>query len=184
MASDGYRHNQMLGTLEKTCAVIGDMHWTLVAFGKARLVTSDHPVTLVPLSAASVAPVDPFPVDGLMNQLEIRVAVTPWHALVLTWMPGPDPTNAMTGKPHHARALNAAVIAQAEQHWFYLPGTSPQPVRGVYGPVSFDLFRSYNAAVVNGSERRARCQRKVNAMIEATQDPTGGYEWSRVSHAA
>jgi hypothetical protein len=50
LSSDSVRIHKMIGAARTVPVALGSMHWTLVRFAKPRLVTSDQPVIVWPLS--------------------------------------------------------------------------------------------------------------------------------------
>jgi hypothetical protein len=49
-----------------------------------------------------------------MELLEARVALTPWLALLMTWLDDADTSGTRAGARHHAINHNSFVVAQAE----------------------------------------------------------------------
>jgi hypothetical protein len=61
-----------------------------------------------------------------MELLEARVALTPWLALLMTWLDDADTSGTRAGARHHAINHNSFVVAQAETQWFHRPNTTPR----------------------------------------------------------
>ena len=56
ISSDTFRLVKMIGAARTVAVAFGSMHWTLVTFAKPRLVTSDQPVVVWPLSRGRARP--------------------------------------------------------------------------------------------------------------------------------
>lgn len=123
VSSDRYRLNLMLRQIPLVGTLFGGMHWQLVRFGENRLITADHPVVCLPFS--NLVGVEAVPSYGLRNIVEVRMALTPSRAIVLTWLDEPNDLPPMRGHPHLARQLNHSTRLQAEKQWFSRPGSSP-----------------------------------------------------------
>jgi hypothetical protein len=52
----------------------------------------------------------------LMELLDARVALTPWLALLMTWLDDADTCGTRAGARHHAINHNSFVVAQAETY--------------------------------------------------------------------
>ena len=133
------------------------MHWTLVDFPSPLLVTSDDPVVIWPRCQLARVP-QPTPLTtGLLETLEVRVPVSPTHLLLMTWSDGfDDDEKRAMGKRHHAKNANAFTRAQADKHWFYMPGTAPViGKRRRFPPISAELINGYSVDAVAKSRRRA-----------------------------
>ena len=137
--------------------VLASMHWTLVDFPSPLLVTSDDPVVIWPRYQLARVP-QPTPLTtGLLETLEVRVPVSPTHLLLMTWSDGfDDDENRAMGKRHHAKNANAFTRAQADKHWFYMPGTAPViGKRRRFPPISAELINGYSVDAVAKTRRRA-----------------------------
>jgi hypothetical protein len=75
----------------------------------------------------------------------------------MTWSDGfDDDENRAMGKRHHAKNANAFTRAQADKHWFYMPGTAPViGKRRRFPPISTELVNGYSVDAVAKSLRRA-----------------------------
>jgi hypothetical protein len=77
----------------KLSNVLGAMNWTLLKCPKPWLALSDHPVVVWPMSTSSRRPQsNEVGSAALMEALEIRVPVSPIHAVLMTWLYQPDPS--------------------------------------------------------------------------------------------
>ena len=172
LGTDRFRLETMMGQIAKMGSLLGSMHWSLLRFGKPRLLTSDHPVAPVPL----VVPGDrripsAVPQRGFMNTVEFLFPVTPCHALVLSWRNAPDGEETMVDAPvHMAKSINGSVRAQAQRQWFHSPEmNSAGATDGQWAPLSFELHTDYDLDAVLNSERRRRVNAAIEEMVEANQ---------------
>lgn len=136
--------DSMFWEVSTVASLLGQMHWTLVRFARPELISSDHPVSTVlwtrdPTRSAGAPPV------LLLDSLEVRVAVSPTTALLLTWADADDRVDAVHAALHHSRGFNRGAWEQAEQHRFWQPGTTPPGVedRQPAVPSSAELLRGY-----------------------------------------
>jgi hypothetical protein len=75
---------------------------------------------------------------GVLEALEIRVPVSPHHAILMTWRDEADDQDCrVRGTRDHAANLNAFTIAHAERQWFRQPG-APTPTALGSPSASFD----------------------------------------------
>jgi len=100
LRGDVGRLRKMLELVPKVATLLGHMHWTLLRFGRDRLATSDCPVVPWPL-ADRVGEPGPLPWSGIREMVEIRFAVSPRLALVMTWLDEDDRTPPRTATAHH-----------------------------------------------------------------------------------
>jgi Protein of unknown function (DUF4238) len=150
------------------------MHWTLVAFDRPRLVTSDHPLVVWPLRRARSQPV-PNDLDaGIVHTLEAFVPIDPSHLLLMTWLDEPDDPEVARGLGRHIATADAFVAASADAQWFHQPDVTPwRLTKGRRGPLSADLVAGYNAEVAMQSQRRNQATAIMNANAGAgpSNDP-------------
>ena len=168
LLTDTSRLSRMLSLGTKVTAVMASMHWTLVEFGRPWVATSDHPVVIWPLAEGARAPqVTPMDV-GMLETLEIRVPLSPYLALLMTWKDDPDDEDArIRGRRDHAANLNAFTVAQADPQWFHQPSALTPIAAGRLVPLSTQLFQGYGAATVIRSRRRAATAANVQPMLGA-----------------
>ncbi|MFN8132104.1 MAG: DUF4238 domain-containing protein [Solirubrobacteraceae bacterium] len=166
------RTQSILGQIPHVASAAGSMHWTLIRFDEPLLLTSDQPVVLVGLGAdAGHVAVSPMPPDGIMNTLEWRIALTPWHALLLAWHDAPDTIRVLAGTVAQASSLNAACAAQADRHWFHRDGRIPARIApGTLAPdcglLAPELLPGYGSNAAIASRRR----REAAAVISDLQE--------------
>lgn len=162
----------MLNVVPKAASALASMHWTLVRFDDPVLATSDHPVVRWPISEGPRPPAPEPDGFGFINLLEVRMALTPSLAVLMTWMDRADAPSPVRGRKHHAANLNSFVVAQAEKQWFHLPGRKPRSGSGRFEPLSADLVPGYNATAAASSARRQRThesqQRKIGRGVQTT----------------
>lgn len=152
--------------ISRIATMVGAMNWGLMSFKEEALITSDHPVCVIPIDAyrGRVLP-QAAPRDGLMRTLEIRVPVNSRQALVLTWLPGADRRfdRAWAG---HATNINFGIRAQADVHWFSTPGRNFSiPDRG-YPTFTTAFDPTFTPQRLYRSTRRIEAQRLINRMVE------------------
>jgi hypothetical protein len=167
MRSDAHRSQMMLRQVPKIGSLLLSMQWTLLRFGSARLLTSDHPVVPVEIGDDPAAPRDGIPRSGFANVGELRFPVSPRHALLLCWADEGDAD--LRGHPQQARIINHSVKEQAEIHWFCPPSASPSHNFGDLTPLTFGLVRGYNWNAIERSRRRETVLAEVNKWIETQE---------------
>jgi hypothetical protein len=75
----------------------------------------------------------------------------------MTWKDDPDAPKILTGNREKAQNINGFTKAQAEDEWFYLPGTAP-PMPDEHSrllPLSMLLYPNYHTGKVTSSQRRS-----------------------------
>jgi hypothetical protein len=87
----------VLRQVPRVAWLLARMHWLLLAFAKPILITSDQPVVAVALGGGKGARSAPIPDDGLMNTLEFRFPLNPYHALLAVWVRRPRSAPASDG---------------------------------------------------------------------------------------
>jgi hypothetical protein len=149
----------LLATMQRwiyvTKTVFYAMHWTLVRFERPILITSDHPVVLWPATEEPRSSTANASV-GLLNTLEVRYPLTSQLCLLMTWRDEPDAPEIVPGNREKAKNVNGFTRAQAEDEWFYLPGTTP-PMPDEHSrllPLSMLLYPHYGIGQVASSRRR------------------------------
>jgi hypothetical protein len=151
---------------------LGSMHWTLIEFGDGALLTSDHPVHLWPLETGTLRPAPPS-LPGALSTLEMRVPLSPSLALLGTWQVEADPIAPIVGNDALARSLNTCLIAQADEQWLHVPGSSP-PRRSItdrVGPWSAFVLDGYDARTARRSARRRAAAQIIRPMLDAKTPP-------------
>jgi hypothetical protein len=163
---DTQRLVQMLEMGRKMASVFGSMHWNLIEFPSPWIVTSDHPVVLWPGGVGARPPAPTPPDVGVMETLEIRIPVTPRHAILMTWSDAADnEPSRLRGSRHHAASLNAFTIAEADRQWFHHPDSAAPSTSGQLLPLSPQLLPGYGAEVAARSSRRQLAGEIVNSLI-------------------
>jgi hypothetical protein len=166
MIGDTARTTRMLSGGLKVASLLGSMHWSLIEFHTPLLATSDHPVVPWPLDDRSRQP-QPFSFDiGLFETLEIRVPVSPFLAIVMTWLDDEDQPEVVRGTRELAANLNAFTVAQAERQWFHRPGRVSPRESGQLLPLSSSLLERYDSRAAERSGRRRVISQKVKEMVE------------------
>jgi hypothetical protein len=179
VGSDESIAEQLLAQLNKLATLVAAMHWTLVEFDEALLITGDHPVVIVPLAAdGDRRPITATPQGfPLLDCVEIRFALGPRHALVATWNDGFD--QRLGGTWSLALNLNTAVLAQAQWHWMRSPERVPAlpsvlvPQRdlAVETPAGTPIGGSGRDTVLS-SRRRQEARLAIDRLIDEHDDRT------------
>jgi hypothetical protein len=153
------------------------MHWTLIEFSDDSLATADQPVVIIPLlppgKTVTVRPMLDLP---MVDCQEIRMAVSPRHALLLTWHDPRTDKSIVQADAAVAAQLNRAVTRQADRQWFYRPGRRPTTVTPPFlenapcTPISGQLLPGYGFPAALASRRRARAGRLLEQTDRAS-DP-------------
>ncbi|HEV7752607.1 MAG TPA: DUF4238 domain-containing protein [Baekduia sp.] len=177
--TDHERSKQILRMLNKVATLVASMHWTLLCFEEAWLVTSDQPVGVFPLlDDGSRRQVVAFPPGGgLAETLELRFALSPSAALICSWHVGHH-REPVAGTWSQAMNINGVVIAQADQQWFHAPTQKPalppivivQP--HMYDPIASDVIPGYNSATARVSLLRIAAEKEVHRLSSAGDDST------------
>lgn len=190
VTSDDFRVQILLDQIIKAASVLGSMHWTLIEFPASLLATSDQPVTIAPLLApGESAPVLPLLRGPVFNAEEIRIAVGPRHALLLTWLNEPCDGGVVLAGDDVAAHLNRAVIGQREEEWFHHPERRPTTLIaplfseiGTCGLLGRRLLPGYGYEAAVASNRRWEALGNLDRMVE--QDIKDRVEIVSVSSAA
>lgn len=152
LLSDSYRLVSMFSTALTVASVLGSMHWTLVEFARPLVATSDHPVVLWPGIDSSAPRAVEMADVGLMECLEIRLALSPRHAVLMTWSDASDTDHVLVnGRRDHAANLNAFAVVNADRQWFHLPGRAPPRASGQLLPLSVQLVPGYGPQTTSGN---------------------------------
>ncbi len=161
---------RMLSLIPKVKTVFASMHWTLIRFRRLALAVSDHPVVAWPLSSGPSAPSAGSYAAGLLPTLEFTAPLSSRCALLMTWLDEPDQAATVTGAQHHARTINAFVIAHADRQWLHHPAARPRMASGHLLPISTLIHPGYNAAVAEHARRRVETSRVLQPKIGSTLD--------------
>lgn len=190
VTSEDFRVQVLLDQIVKAASVLGSTHWTLLEFPTALLATSDQPVTIAPLLAPGEgAPVLPLLRGPVFNAEEIRIAVDPCHALLLTWLNEPCDGGVVFASDDVAAHLNRAVMGQREDEWFHHPERRPTTLIAplfteiaTCGLLGRRLLRGYSYEAAVNSPRRWRALDNLDRMVE--QDIKDRVEIVSVENAA
>ena len=174
VTSDSFRANRVMDSVLTLASILASMHWTLIEVDERLLATSDQPVTFVPLlPPGRTALVTAIPRGSLLDCEEVRFAVSPRHALLLTWIDQPWTDVMLRGTDRVVSQLNRAVIAQANRQWFHHPDRRPVTVTpdslaldNICLPVGRELHDGYGPGVAQISRRRADTARCLEQAIE------------------
>jgi hypothetical protein len=171
--SDSWHAELFTEDLRQAATFAASMHWTLLDFRDEVLATSDQPVTVVPLlDGQSTAPLAPVPANGLADCEEIRMALDPRHALLLTWLNEPDDGPRLVGDDHLSTQLNRAVIGQADEQWFHHPARRPTTLTSSMladrqcDAIGRLVIPGYGSEEAKCSQRRLDTVRNIEHMIE------------------
>ena len=156
----------MFSTALTPTSVFGSMHWTLVEFARPLIATSDHPVVLWPGGEARGPGAIQVTQAGIMECIEVRLPLSPKHAVLMTWADKPDDVDTRCrGTRTHAGNFNGFTVPTADRQWFHQPGSTPPRASGKLLPLSTQLITGYTAQAAATSRRRQRTAEIVNAKI-------------------
>ncbi len=146
----------MLSGGTQMSALVGTMHWSLLEFRTPVVATSDHPMVIWRWRVRSQRPTArPFDLDDIACS-EIRVPVSPQHAILMTWCDEPDDEAPRVKCPRQvSAALNAFTIAQADRQWFHRPGPEPPRATGSLLPLAPQVLSGLNLNPRQGLRRQA-----------------------------
>ena len=145
LSEPDFELDSMFEDVTTVASLIGQMHWTLLRFGRPALISSDHPISSV-LWTRDMSRSAGAPSLLVLDSLEIRVALGPTSALLLTWADADDRVDVVRAARHHLCAFNRGAWEQAERHRFWQPGTTPRDIedKRPLAPISAELFRGYD----------------------------------------
>jgi hypothetical protein len=188
MRSDFFMADLMVGNLPKMATLLGGAHFCLLRAREPILGTGDQPVVPVPMRVGTTAEIAAAPAGGFASTVELRVAVGPRHALLLTWLDDADDVRdaAEIGYPE-ACNLNWSVAVQADEECFLHPGGSMPTVSPPFAapnshPLGPIVHPGYSEEAAVRSGRRTQAAAKVEHMIE--NNVTNRIETVRVTRAA
>jgi uncharacterized protein DUF4238 len=166
LRSDTRRLVMMLSTATTASAIFASMHWTLVEFERPLVATSDHPLVLWHGAESRSPAATEITQIGIFDCVEIRLPLSPTHAVVMTWLDYPEDEHARArGTRDHASNLNAFTVASAERQWFHRPGAPTPQASGNLRPLSLQLVPNYSAAAAGSSRRRERASDYAKANV-------------------
>lgn len=154
LATDSARLLRMMTTSPTITSIVGSMQWTLLDFRSPVVATSDHPLVLWPGAAARSPRPTRITEAGLLECIEIRLPLSPRHALLMTWADALD-----ARAPAHrdqAANLNAFTVAEADQQWFHYKEQVPPLASGKLLPLSPAIVAGYTPWAAAESQRRQR----------------------------
>jgi Protein of unknown function (DUF4238) len=166
LLSDTHRLGMMLSTGVTGSGVFASMHWTLMSFDRPLIATSDHPLVLWHGTASRSPQAAEITQIGILECVEIRLPLSPTHAVLMTWSDAPDDEHVrVQGTRDHAANLNAFTVAYADRQWFHRPGPTPPITSGYLRPLSLSLVPSYTATAAAASERRGRASEMADRRV-------------------
>lgn len=166
LLSDSYRLTMMFSTALTATSVFASMHWTLVEFARPLIATSDHPVVLWPGGESRGPGAIQVTEAGVMECIEIRLPLSPKHAVLMTWADKADDEDTRRrGTRAHAANFNAFAVATADRQWFHQPGPTPPRASGKLLPLSTQLLTGYTPHSTATSRRRQRAAAIVNEKV-------------------
>lgn len=180
--SDGMRVARMLSMINKLASIFASMHWTLLRFEEPWLITSDHPVSGVPLlGPGERADVRGVPVGGWINLIEFRFPISPRLVLLGSWHPGDEFSTPTPAQWSDAANINGPIRGQASRQWFHVPEVSPPLPPMIYTdanesaqfePLTPRLIDGYGSEAALHSPRRRGVQSQLGRLIEENEDGT------------
>lgn len=170
LSSRAFEVESSIGNITRIASVLSSMHATLMEANRPAVLTSDHPIAIVPLTLRPSAPVDAIPATGFLDVLEVRFPLNPRHVLLLSWHQDTDQPHPVRLTEQNLANCNRAVLAQAEYQAFHHPSWSPPIVAppwqlGPVEPLAPRLLDGYNEEAARTSQRRLRASALVNDMI-------------------
>jgi hypothetical protein len=175
----------LLGQISRIGSMFGSLQWALVQFEQDHLITSDQPVVTLPLDLAIVSPALSIPDFGFMNTIEARFTLDPRKALLMTWADAPDIPEVLHGSYAQACSINCACRAQALEHWFCRPQTTPPFLAPpLLAPSTYaiatELIPDYTIESAGQSQRRSATTRLMSELIEENA-PRDRLKWVTIS---
>jgi hypothetical protein len=170
---------RVISLINKLSTLFISMHWTLLSFDEPLLITSDQPVSPVPLMTPGVIePFTAFPGGGWVKTLEIRFPLTPRLALLATWHMGPEAP--ITGTWQDAVNLNVSTMQQAAKQFVQSPEREPamppaifeRPQAPVVVPISIQVLPGYTLDAATRSPRREQTSEIVTDLVERQDHKT------------
>lgn len=117
LAPDPVHHiRQVASLLPGTSLMFADKQWSLNCFPQPELVTSDHPVLLIPDASQ-----DPWMGVGLANAAGYAIALSRHHGLVIGASPDLPDLRINTPPPQVARLLVRGTVASARKAVYHHP---------------------------------------------------------------
>lgn len=159
LLNDVPRVQLQLRQIPRIASLAASMHWTLIEFDDRLLLTGDQPVCPLPFGVEQrPTAITLVPRTGFVRTLEWRLALTPRHALVMSWLDAPDGDPVVQGAFEQASNLNASAATQADTQWFHHPRRVPVQIvapamEPSCGPLSVTLFPGYDTAAAERSQR-------------------------------
>jgi hypothetical protein len=156
----------MFATALTVTSVFASMHWTLVEFERPLIATCDEPVVGWPGGDSQPPRSFDLRSSGVLGCIEIRLPLSPRHAVLMTWADVADDDRArVAGRRDHASNFNAFTAAAADRQWFHAPGPPPPRASGRLLPLSTQLVRGYTTQAAENSRRRERISEIANEKI-------------------
>ena len=161
LRADEYWVDAVLRQIPQIAGMLGSMQWALLRFPAPWLATCDQPVLPVALAPQGVrVPVHETP--ALLETVEFRFVVDPWHAVILSWHDAPDWKSWADADQHIAADINRSVVGRADVEYFHRRGVEPPFVAPPWlptdecSPISTRLHADYWTGAAENSERRRR----------------------------
>lgn len=168
MLSESARQLDMQLLTAKVSVAFGSMTWALVRFDRPLLALGDHPVTIWPIGSDLRRPrTTDLGTIGLRNLYEVRIPVSPQHALLMFWGDRVDEPEFLQGQKRHAKNLNSFSIGYSELEWFFNP-ESPRPPASksrAWRSLSSELLPNYSHADAFHSKIRERVGESLQSEI-------------------
>jgi hypothetical protein len=172
--TDRERAVRLISLINKLGSVFGSMHWTLLYFDEPLLITSDQPVSPVPLlTPGAVEPFAAIPGSGWLDTLEVRCPLTPRLALLATWHTMPEAA-PIEGAWQDAININVSSKSQAVKQSIQTPAREPampgaifaQATAPVVMPISIQVLSGYTLDAAQQSPRRLQAAKIVTDLVE------------------
>ena len=184
LSEPDFELDSMFEEVTTAASLIGQKHWTLLCFARPALISSDHPISSV-LWTRDTSRSAGAPSLLVLDSLEMRVALGPTTALLLTWADAHDRVDVVRAARHHLSAFNRGAWEQAERHRFWQPGTTPRDIqdRRPLAPISAELFRAYDTKTSARLDAAlAWYTRRILDQQAGTEDRAVVIAWMQQSH--
>ena len=174
--------------IPRVASLFASMHWSLISFDKPLLASGDQPIVVVPfLRSHETVPIEAIPRSGFLNSVEIRLPISPYLLLLMTWLDDPETGDIRSGTFAHAADVNRTTLAQADVEWFFRPGTRPPRIAPPLlsadcEPISYSTVPGYTSRAVHRSRRRSAADQIIRDLI-ATQE-RNTIRWANITATA
>jgi len=163
--------------------VLASAYWDLVRFTSPWLLTCDQPLVQFPFLRANERRLAVEARATLLETLEFRFVVDPWHAIVISWIDQVEELQPVNGNLRMAADLNRSVGVRTDQEFFFLPGADPPLAAPPWNardsvPLAGLIHEGYGTGEATESQRRHRAAGLLFESID--QDVTDQIRYVRL----